>query len=605
MVREKKNILGDSAFYLPMEVDEVERETINVDVDIADEEDPVVTEIPVYLNRLHDPPHMCGEIFVMLDTLRHHSRPYGDQGQLASVDLDDDNSRIRINYALNTRADTYDSTSSYPLRKHSLVGKPLPRDDSDGTNCVGILADGVLNLVPVSSVCSMRPCFDHVDSEAASRKTAAQASKAEEGGETKPLTGKALHYQQLVKSVKVSKAHWRTLDHYDYDSVEAADLLHEHILVAGSVKSSGDRQILYDLKTRELEFVPGTQADYLTALTSGRSKSSSDQPSAVHKSELSRLDFGRQIEAIMKKHQVCRYSDLLANLPPNTRARYSPQDVLAQLDHCALLVQGNWIVVSHLSGLRPQLWDTRDALLILLHADREVTVQLLSGIGSLPKDDIEDLLRTICSLDLLTNTWKLKVREDKDFAAQHPEIVQRHSAVANSIIQRLKAKKERAGSAAGQSSSKSFTAEETQAMMEIAKSKLIDSGALTTDEIRQAIQAQTRDHFVSEACALEVLRLLEAIPIRERWAAASRGKEDVLRFELIAMFKHRDALTKPEIVTAFNRVLGQQCELTDHDLRKLIKEFARNERGYWVFNGEPIAERRLKNEKNELDDIVM
>lgn len=589
-----------------MEVDDIQRSD--------DAEDPVMSEIPVYLNHLQDPPHLCGEIYVLLNTLRQQSRPYGDQGRLTSVELDDENSRLRLTYSINTRAETYDSSSNHPLKTHSLVAKPMARDSSGGSHCIGIAHDGVLTLVPVSAMCTNRPSLEHVDSEAASRKTSSSPSKAEDGGESKPLTGKALHYQQLVKSIKVPRATWKELDHYDHDSVEAADLLHEHILVSGGAKMSEDMKKVRDLKLRDLEFVPSDPQDFLTALTSGKARSEETSVSTTQAhAELSRLDFGRQIEAIMRRTQVSKFSDLMAALPANTRARFSQSEVLAHLDHCCLFVQGNWVVLSHLSGLRPQLWDTRDALLILLHAEREVTVQLLSGISSLPKEDIEDVLRGVCSLDLLTNTWKLKLRDDKEFAQSHPEIVQRHSAIANSIIQRLKAKKERGSAQAGSAASsggtsqpsRSFTAEETQAMMEIARAKLVDQGALSTDEVRQTLQAQTRDHYVSESCALEILRLVEAIPVRDRWAIASRGSEDVLRLQLIAMYKDRDALTKPEILAAFNKVLGRACDLTDHDLRKLIKEFARNERGYWVFNGEPIAERRIKTVKDEVDDIVM
>ncbi len=569
------------------------------------EDDPVVSEIQVFLNHLQDPPHLCGEIHLMLNTLRHRSRPHGDQGQLSSVSFDEENNRIRVTYALNTRSDTYDSTSSNPLREHSLIAKPLPRDTANGSYCIGFQHENVMTLVPVTSVSTMHPSLEHVDAEAASRKTAASASKPEDGAESKPLTGKALHYQQLVKSVRIPRANWRELDYYDFDSVEASDLLHEHILVNGGARMSEERKKVHELKLRDLEFVSSEQYEYLTALTSGRVRSEESSHTQAHASELSRLDFGRQIEAIMRRSQVVRFSDIMTSLPANTRARFSQADVLNHLDHCALLVQGNWVVLSHLSGLRPQLWDTRDALLILLHAERDVTVQLLSGIANLGKDDIEELLRSVCSLDILTNTWKLKQREDKEFATAHPEIVQRHSAIANSLIQRLKAKKERGVSSASPQKGKSFSAEETQAMMEVARGKLADQGALCTDEVRQILQASTRDHFVSESCALEILRLVEAIPVRDRWALASKGSEDVLRLTLISMYKDRDALTKPEIVTAFNKALGRQCDLTDHDLRKLIKEFAKNEKGYWVFNGEMIAERRIKSVKDEVDDIVM
>ena len=133
------------------------------------------------------------------------------------------------------------------------------------------------------------------------------------------------------------------------------------------------------------------------------------------------------------------------------------------------------------------------------------------------------------------------------------------------------------------------------------RAKLIDSGAQTTEEIRQFLQAKTRDHFISEPTALEVLRLVEAIPIRERWAVQSRGGEiDEMRLILIGLYRERDALTKGEILSAFNAQLGRACELSDHDLRKMIKEFASNDKGYWVFNGAFIADRRIVKKEEDV-----
>lgn len=460
---------------------------------------------------------------------------------------------------------------------------------------MGVMSEGMLTLVPVAHVVHVRPCFEHIDEEAASRKSlvSAQGVKSEESA-SKPLTGKSLHYQQLVGSIRSSKSSFRHLDYYEYDSVEASDLVNKHIVVSSL-------QNLRDVKTRQLDFSTGTQDQYLTRLSTWAEKEGTEMStmSSQHSNmaDLGRVDFSRQVELIMKRVNLIKFSDLVQSLPPNTRARYSESDILAQLDQCAICIQGVWVVLSHASCFRPQVWDTRDALLILLHAGRDVTVQLLSGINNLGKDEIEEIVKSLCSLDLLSNTWKLKLKADAEFTASHPEILKRHESVAASIISRLRMKKDLKSSEDTSVSAHvgggSFTKEEVSALAEVVKEKLVQEGSLTTEEVKQALQAKTRDHFVSEAAALEVLRVVHAIPIRERWAVPSRGMSpaiDELRLLLISMFKERDAFTKAEIVSRFPA--GGECDLTDHDLRKLIKEFAHNDKGYWVFRGEMIAERR-------------
>lgn len=63
---------------------------------VVDCDDPVIGEIPVFLNHLQDPPNLCGEIYVLLNTLRQQDRPYGDQGQISSVQFDEANRRLRM-----------------------------------------------------------------------------------------------------------------------------------------------------------------------------------------------------------------------------------------------------------------------------------------------------------------------------------------------------------------------------------------------------------------------------------------------------------------------------------------------------------------------------
>ncbi len=317
-----------------------------VEVDMVDEkdDDPVVQEYPVYLNRLQDPPAMSGELYVLLNTLRPKERPYGDQGHLSTIELDDENHRIRMKYGLNTRAATYDSDSVYNLREQSLLAKPVPRDaNTAATHCVGILHEGSISLIPVTSLCSVRPDLDHVDEEASSRKmyvddksssdvVAAQPASSSKPNipatTANPLTGKALHYQQLVQSLSGSSfSKWKRLDWYDYDSVEASDLLSEHVLV--------DTE-----SCRNLHF-SCSQSEYLHVLC-GTSADKSLSGPETSSSYLSRLGFGKQIEEIMRSQSILSFEEIVSQLPPNTRARYSEQEVLEQLRvvHCVCRATG-------------------------------------------------------------------------------------------------------------------------------------------------------------------------------------------------------------------------------------------------------------------------
>jgi hypothetical protein len=558
----------------------------NVDVDMTDEEDdPVIAEYPVFLNRLQDPPAMSGEIYLFLNTLRPNDRPYGDQGHLSSVELDDDNNRIRLKYAMNSLAATYDADSVHNMREHTLVARPVPCDSqTSGTHCIGILNAGVISLIPVTALCTVRPDLSHVDEEAASRKMNVDQPPVVPGQPKPVLTGKALHYQQLVQSLS-NIPKWKRLDWYDYDSVEAADLINEHVLVSDS--------------GRKLDFSAGTQDEYLRLLSS----SQQDRPASSDLHQLSRLDFSKQVERILKQHDIIRFEDILAQLPPNSRARYSESDVLDQLESAAICVQGNWVIMSHLTSHRPQLWDTRDALLLLLQAaKREITIQLLSSISGLGKEDIEEILHPLCLLDLLTNTWKPRVKPDDTFQAVHPDVIKRQEIVTNSIVNRLKSKKETKESPSeSKSSTAAIPASSWTILSEKVRSKLISEGTFTSDEIRQFLQSLSRDHFITESTTLELLRQVNAVPIRDRWASGvpdPRNPDlDNLRRILMTLYRDRDALSKSEILAAFT-----SCQLSDHDLRKLIKEFAQNEKGMWVFRGEPIAERKVKKEENGIFD---
>ena len=507
------------------------------------ENDPVLSEVPVYLNRLQEPPFVCGDVYALLNSLRPSDRPYGDQGQLSTVELEDTRHRVRMTYTINNSSTDYDVNSEYSIESHALIG--TPRDSTSAAYCMGVSSAVGLTLIPISAVCTVRPCFYHVDADVTVRKTG--AAEPEEAS----LAGKALHYQQLARMLKSGSA-WRLLDFYDSDSVEASDLF--DIIAAGSNSS---RIVKFDN-------LPSTR-DYLCLLSSstGASVSSSSL-------ELSRLDISRQVEAIMKRSPVIRFGDLLALLPPNSRARYSDAEVLQRLESCAILVTGGlWILQSHLSSHRSALWDTRDALLLLLHANRDITVPILANIANLVKEDIEEILLPICQIDILTNTWRIKKPIDLEFATKFPDCVKRQDLVVTALVARLKARRGRPATDSVGSTDK---------MVQI----LTDNGALTVAELKTLLQAQSKEHFISDAIILQTLQAVGAVAVRERWTLPARtgnSQLDALRMNVLQMFHSADTVTKEQVLAATD------CKFSDHEIRRTIKEFANNVGGIWQFRG--------------------
>jgi hypothetical protein len=228
-------------------------------------------------------------------------------------------------------------------------------------------------------------------------------------------------------------------------------------------------------------------------------------------------------------------------------------------------------------------------------------VQALATFNNSSREESEEILRNICLVDIQTNSWKLRLRPDENFIANHPDVIKRQESVSNSILSRLKIKKEQKLSTPDASTDRAITSEELQVLGAKLRDHMSDKGSLKIAEIVHYVQSLSSGHYITESVALEILRLMEAIMVRDRWALSANWLKNSdqeslrLRAIVIELFRDKDAITKSDLLASFTRAEKRQCELSDHDIRRVIKEFAINERGYWVFNGEMIAERRKKD----------
>eukprot|EP01053_Blabericola_migrator_P009749 Blabericola_migrator_1__9748@NODE_533_length_7781_cov_67_029168_g406_i0_p2_GENE_NODE_533_length_7781_cov_67_029168_g406_i0NODE_533_length_7781_cov_67_029168_g406_i0_p2_ORF_typecomplete_len688_score149_42Sin_N/PF04801_13/9_7e37AAA_25/PF13481_6/1e04AAA_25/PF13481_6/0_0094EFhand_13/PF17958_1/8_1EFhand_13/PF17958_1/6_4_NODE_533_length_7781_cov_67_029168_g406_i0292092 len=146
------------------------------------EDDPIVREIPVYLNRLDN---QEADFYVLQYPLRPVYRPYGDHGQLRLIQRRPESKRLKFTYALNVEGAQFDEGAKAQI--NSLLAlkadnKLSPKDEEeldalslhrlDSTyaknegQCeyaMGFMADDAFFLTPVSRVLQFRPDFGYID----------------------------------------------------------------------------------------------------------------------------------------------------------------------------------------------------------------------------------------------------------------------------------------------------------------------------------------------------------------------------------------------------------------------------------------------------------
>mmetsp|Transcript_29011 Transcript_29011/g.92521 ORF Transcript_29011/g.92521 Transcript_29011/m.92521 type:complete len:382 (+) Transcript_29011:232-1377(+) len=158
-----------------------DRGTATSGVDSTDD-DPVVQECDVYLNRMYDPPDFVGDMYVLQYPLRPVYRPYGDQGELDRVELKPRSRRLKFVYKLST-GDNFDEDGVATERhgqKHVLSSTVVANPNC--SYAVGVIHQGRMTITPIRAVNQLRPDFETFD-----RLRAQQHSRAASAASADPV----------------------------------------------------------------------------------------------------------------------------------------------------------------------------------------------------------------------------------------------------------------------------------------------------------------------------------------------------------------------------------------------------------------------------------
>lgn len=519
-------------------------------------DEDVYLEIPIYMNRMQAPPAFSGEVSLLQYPLRPSNRPYGDQGNLVSVEISTDiPARMRQTYALNTNSVFFDDQADFHCDQMTLISRSACLDGSG--LAVGVLHEGCLTLLPISSVSQFRPSLANV--------VDSPASETSSVGYT--LTNKQLHFIEVADNLKNAQGlsqNWKSTDFYEDDSLETEDLFRKNFVVS-DLADSLERK-------RQLQLYE-TPKNYLSALAGIETSDHSSTGTS-----LSRMTIHKQVETLLRgKVCVNFFTDIVPSLPPNTKQHTPEKEIVAALEDVAFLIQGYWVVRSSLTDHRRCLWPTRDLLLVSLRAGKELKASaFVSFSGGIPESELEELFKPLCVFEPSRSTWRFKYAEDSSFLRVYPDVASRQQLVMEGML--LELRNERSGRAGTSISQSDDVTVRTV-------SDLISKAVCNLEEIKKTVQARNPDKLVSDDLVRSiVVDTLHAIEIRPNLFILNKFDNPLYNYRnvLVQIYQQRNSATKAEILQEMSRISGQ-CILTDYELRKLIKEFASLEKGHWVF----------------------
>eukprot|EP00933_Yihiella_yeosuensis_P067621 TRINITY_DN7255_c1_g1_i1.p1 TRINITY_DN7255_c1_g1~~TRINITY_DN7255_c1_g1_i1.p1 ORF type:complete len:677 (-),score=153.80 TRINITY_DN7255_c1_g1_i1:100-2130(-) len=391
------------------------------------EEDAVVQECDVYLNRMFDPPDFVGDVYVLQYPLRPMYRPYGDQGILDSVDLKSKSRRLRFMYKLhqNDHFDEENVTNERLEQRHTLTSTVVANPYA--SYAVGVVHQGRMTLTPIRAMNQLRPDFEDYErvkkgntmssSSAAAAAAAASTEQGqnadgdnggnssdsgpdeEAGGSSSalatadPAASSAAVRVEYVPQARFNKAGnavkeeapavdvddpWKRLDAFDEKSAEAKDIYLQHIVwpaaAAAEAAREGEESDHPKLQALELK---EDQAAFLASMCGAgmeserkpRQQAAPQDDDGLSSIVLSKMPPNRQIEAIVRHYSVASYAQVRKRLPPSILRSHHGTDanLVTMLQQCCYLVAGNWVLKSDVANFEGPEAYARDILLCILN----------------------------------------------------------------------------------------------------------------------------------------------------------------------------------------------------------------------------------------------
>lgn len=403
--------------------------------------------------------------------------------------------------------------------------------------------------------------------------------------------------EQMAKAADTEDA-WKRLDFFDASSPESADIYLQHIVFAATEAAEADMEgsapehpklQALELDGDNVSFVKSMcgHAEERNRLRQLRQKASLNQD-GLSSYVLSKMPAERQVEAIVRHFGVASYTHHVRKRLPQSTLRSIGSDValITMLQGCAVLVCGNWVLKSKLANFEGMEANARDLLLSILNkrAGRlppaDVSKWSSAFQQTVATDALREIVRGVLQESEDKQYWKMKAEPDQDFMHRYSELVRESDDWLESRrTEVIKAGKESSGGATGsrlQASAGASSRMRARLLPEAREALL--SGPKTTEELKRLIQRKHPTEEIREEDLLGVLSMeeLDALQVRGVWVLARTGTEshDKFRKTLLTLFRHRDSVTRQEVMEEYQQTYGERCKLSDYVVRQQLREIA-------------------------------
>lgn len=474
---------------------------------------------------------------------------------------------------------------------------------------IGVIRQGRMTLTPIRAVNQLRPDFEEFEKMRSKQSAGvgveadavAKGDVTDSGGEevmeTVDVNPVRVEYhageKEVITQPDVEDA-WKRLDFFDQTSPEAADIYLQHVVFAANEAAEAGKQGFtspdhsklqdLDLDGDATSYVRGLcgKAETRNMLRQLRQKAVQAQSAGMSSYVLSKMPPERQVESVLRHFSVISYANLRKRLPASTLRQLPSDDALIDLlRSCGVLVCGNWVLKSVLANFEGMEAGARDLLLTMLN--RKAGKLLMDEVikwksvfqKSVEASTLFEIARSVMEESQDKSCWMLKAEEDKDFQRRFPALV----AEYHTWLESRRAEVGKAGKTQGVArSAQASSASRFRGQLVPEVRECLLTGPKTTEEMKKLVQRKHPTAEIREEDLLASLNAkeLDAIQVRGVWVLAGTGTEshDKFRKTLLTLFKHRDSVTRQDVMDEYERVHGERCKLSDYIIRQQLREIA-------------------------------
>lgn len=408
-----------------------------------EEEDPVVQEMDVFLSQ-------SKELYLLQYPLRSSEEPYTADSILAAR-VCGGGEGVELDVKVRPQGENYSSSRGENYARMVAMGSPdggyksnyfdqltlssAPMPFKSGRYAVAACKEGALHISQLNGIVQLKPNLSYLDrADVGAKKLEAAASDdgdttESEGEEAKPVT---VRFAKQVNPAKAQKKvghkltftensktnrEWTNVTYYGVESEEADE--ERRLLLAGEDAED---------QSDQFSMPEGRYLDTIFPKEASRQEESSGTSGApigvVSLESIRKLPLKRQVLEVLRSAHMIQFGQLCSLLGV---AGGKMGSVLEAVLSCSVLVQGCWVVASHVifpDSKEAAKRSARDYILWCFSQRRLVPRKDIMGVVKLPNEAVRQMMQTLAEQRFIPqHGWEFKLETDLDFIGRNASIV--------------------------------------------------------------------------------------------------------------------------------------------------------------------------------------